>query len=87
MNGSGAETHKYSNECRFLDQNRCRIAISLSKTALEARFGALEGNTRRLSAYAHIDYIENGRFRPRSNFLGFLVTIAKAVFQRPIFKF
>jgi len=57
MNGSvAAETRKNCNECRFWKQNRRRIAISLSKTAFEARFGALEGNTRRLSAHTHIGF-------------------------------
>ena len=51
-----AETRKYCNECRFLHQHRRGIAISLSKAALEARFGALEGNTRRLSTHAHIGF-------------------------------
>jgi hypothetical protein len=51
-----AETRKYCSACRFLDHNRRRIAISLSKTALEARFGALEGDIRRLSAHAHIGF-------------------------------
>jgi hypothetical protein len=44
-----AETRKNCNECRFWNQNRRRIAFPLSKTALEARFGALQGDTRRLS--------------------------------------
>ena len=35
------------------DQTRRRIAISLSKTALGARIGALEGNIRCLSAHLH----------------------------------
>ena len=50
-----AETRADCNECRFLDLNRRGIAIPLSpwncvgaivspKTALEARFGALEGD-------------------------------------------
>ena len=51
-----AETRKYCSECRFRDQNRRRIAISLSKTAFEARFGALEGDIRRLSAHTHIGF-------------------------------
>ena len=51
-----AETRTDCNECRFQNQNRRRIAIPLSKTALEARFGALEGDIRRLSAHAHIGF-------------------------------
>ena len=49
-----AETRKYCNECRFLDQHRRRLAISLSKTALEARFGALEREMRCLSEQGQI---------------------------------
>ena len=49
-----AETRKYCNEYWFLNQNRPRIAISLSKTALEARPGALQGDTRCLSAIGQI---------------------------------
>ena len=51
-----AETRTDCNECRFRNQNRHRIAFPLSKTALEARFGALEGDIRRLSAHAHIGF-------------------------------
>jgi hypothetical protein len=36
------------------NQNRRRIAFPLSKTALEARFGALQGDTRRLSAQLEV---------------------------------
>ena len=51
-----AETRTDCNECRFLDQHRRRIAISLYKTALESRFGALEGDICRLSAHAQIGF-------------------------------
>ena len=51
-----AETRKNCNACWFRNQNRRRIAISPPKTALEASFGALEGDTRRLSAHTHIGF-------------------------------
>jgi hypothetical protein len=55
MNGFGCRNSKILQgmDCRFLDQNRRRIAISLSNSALEARFGALEGDIRRLSAHMY----------------------------------
>jgi hypothetical protein len=51
-----AETRTDCNDCRFQGQNRRRIAIALSKTALEAMFGALEGDVRCLSAHAQIGF-------------------------------
>jgi hypothetical protein len=56
-----AETRKYCNECRLLDQNRRRIAISLSKTALEASFGALEGDM--LASGAQLEVFARGLCR------------------------
>ena len=65
-----AETRKNCNECRFWNQNRRRIAFPLSKTALEARFGALQGDTRRLSAYTHIGFESPLTTKRHSNGVG-----------------
>ena len=53
MNGSGyRNSQAHCKECWFLNQNRRRLAISLSKTALGARFGG--GDIRRLSAQLEV---------------------------------
>jgi hypothetical protein len=56
MDGSGCRNSQILQRMS-VPKNRRTTAISLSKTALEARLGgALDGDMRRLSAHAHIGF-------------------------------
>ena len=79
-----AETRKYCNECRFRfrNQNRRRIAISLSKTAWEARFEALEGDIRRLSAQLEVPVRGFSNFYTKGKVQGALGGIKIVIYAR-----
>ena len=77
-----AETRKYCNECRFLDHHRRRMTISLSKTALEARFGALQGDTRRLSAQLEVPVRGFSNFYTKGKVQGALGGIKIVIYAR-----
>ena len=77
-----AETRKNCNACCFRNQNRRRIAISPPKTALEASFGALEGDTRRLSAQLEVPVRGFSNFYTKGKVQGALGGIKIVIYAR-----